>query len=163
MKGISTLLIYTVLLSVSGLAWAQTEEEKCARYTTEFFQREFKSSKSSLSGVFANFAQERCMAGDMCDFQYFYNGQQKKCFILITVDGNIPPIEAKPLYRMFLLYGAYERINYGTFWSKRYRNGEEEVINCWLKGKFGVTPLSKPPACKSGYEFLDALKLYLEK
>jgi len=163
MKSIATLLMTAIFLSASGIAAsAQNDQEKCARWSTEFFLREFKSSKSSLSSVFANFAQERCMAGDGCDFQSHYNRQQDKCFILVTVEGNIPS-EAKPSYRMLLLYDAYERLDYGTFWSKQYRNGEVEVINCWLKGKFGVTPLSEPPACKSGHEFLDAIKPYLEK
>lgn len=160
------LLLITIILSSSGLILAQGDEEKCGRWSTEFFYREFKSSEGFLEGIPASFARIYCRSGDPCNFQAHYNKKLNKCFILVEIQGTpgkALPSGAAPVHLQYLLYDAYERIPYGVYEAKYDGRGAKVTTNCWVKGRFGMTSFAHPPPCKHEHEFLDAIKQYLEE
>jgi hypothetical protein len=146
---------------------AQTDDqEKCARWSTEFFYREFKSSEGSLGGIPASFARIYCRSGDPCNFQAHYNKKLNKCFILVEIQGIAGkplPNGAVPVHLQYFLYDAYERIPYGVYEAKYDGTGNKTTTNCWVKDKFRVTPFGKLPECKYEHEFLDAINSFMKE
>jgi hypothetical protein len=82
-KGIILLaMAFFVFLFMAAFLHAQSDDqEKCARWSTEFFHREFKSLEGSLEGIPALSARIYCVSGDPCNFQAHYNKKLNKCFV----------------------------------------------------------------------------------
>lgn len=168
MKIFATLLIVALLLFVSAIGRVQAEinEYKCAKWSSDFFYREFKSDKGSLDGLPAAVARVYCLSGNPCDFRSHFNRKQNKCFILVQVSGvtgKALPSGATPVHIQYLLYDAYERQPYGVYEAKYSGDGDKVTTTCWLKDKFGMTSHSNPPSCAYEYEFLEAIKSYFGK
>jgi hypothetical protein len=158
---ISLAAAFFVFWFTAAFLQAQTDDqEKCARWSTEFFYREFKSSEGSLGGIPASFARIYCRSGDPCNFQAHYNKKLNKCFILVEIQGTAGtalPSGAMPVHLQYFLYDAYERIPYGVYEAKYDGRGAKVTTNCWVKDRFSVTSFGKLPECKYEHEFLDAI------
>jgi len=160
------LLLVMIILSLSGTVSALDDEEKCVRWTTEFFNKEFKSSEGSLSGLPVTSARSYCTSGDPCTFRAHYNKKIGKCMIFVEIQGTAgrPLSEgAIPVHLQEFLYDAYERIPLAVYEARYDGKGGKDTTNCWVKGKFGMRSFAKPPPCKYEHEFLDAIKPYLEE
>jgi hypothetical protein len=163
---ISFTAAFFVFWFTAAFLHAQTDDqEKCARWSTEFFYREFKSSEGSLGGIPASFARIYCRSGDPCNFEAHYNKKLNKCFILVEIQGVAGkplPSGAVPVHLQYFLYDAYERIPFGVYEAKYDGKGDKTTTNCWVKDKF-VATLGKIPACQYEHEFLDAIRPYLKE
>ena len=160
------LLLVTIILSLSGPVLAQGDEEKCARWATEFFNKEFKSSEGSLSGLPITSARSYCTSGNPCTFRAHYNKKIGNCLIFVEVQGAAgKPLSngAIPVHLQEFVYDAYERIPLAVYEARYDGKGGKETTNCWVKGRFGMTSFGNPPPCKHEHEFLDAIKQYLEE
>jgi hypothetical protein len=156
-----------VSLSMPAFLNAQTDDQdKCARWSAEFFYGEFKSSEGSLGGIPASFARIYCKSGDPCNFQAHYNKKLNKCFILVEIQGTAgKPLSsgAVPVHLQYFLYDAYERIPFGVYEANYDGKGDKTTTNCWVKDKFGITLFGTLPECKYEYEFLDAINPLLKE
>lgn len=159
-------MVLFVLLFAAASPHAQTcDQEKCARWSSEFFYREFKSSDGSLGGIPAFFARIYCGSGDPCNFQAHYNKKLNKCFVLVEIQGVAGkplPNGAVPVHLQYFLYDAYERIPFGVYEAKYDGKGGKMTTNCWVKDKF-VSTLGKIPACQYEHEFLDAINSLMKE
>jgi hypothetical protein len=164
---ISLTAAFFVFCFTAAFLYAQTgDQEKCARWSTEFFYREFKSSEGSLGGIPASFARIYCSSSDPCNFHAHYNKKLNKCFILVEIQGIAGkplPNGAVPVHLQYFLYDAYERIPYGVYEAKYDGTGNKTTTNCWVKDKFRVTPFGKLPECKYEHEFLDAINSFMKE
>lgn len=144
--------VFSVLWFAAGFLHAQTDDqEKCARWSTEFFYREFKSSEGSLGGIPASLARIYCTSGDPCNFEAHYNKKMNKCFILVEIQGVAgKPLTtgAIPVHLQYFLYDAYERIPFGVYEAKYDGKGDKTTTNCWVKENFRTTSFGKLPECK---------------
>lgn len=163
---ISFTVAFFVFCFTAAFLHAQTDDqEKCARWSTEFFYREFKSSEGSLGGIPAFFARIYCRSGDPCNFQAHYNKKLNKCFVLVEIQGVAGkplPSGAVPVHLQYFLYDAYERIPFGVYEAKYNGKGDKTITNCWVKDKFAST-LGKIPACQYEHEFLDAINPFMKE
>jgi hypothetical protein len=152
---------FFVFWFTAGFLNAQTDDqEKCARWSTEFFYREFKSSEGSLGGTPASFARIYCRSGDPCNFQAHYHKKLNKCFILVEIQGTAgKPLAsgAAPVHLQLFLYDVYERTPFGVYEANYDGKGDKTTTNCWMKDKFRITSFGTLPECKYEHEFLDAI------
>ena len=158
--------LFVSLLMAAFLHAQSDDQEKCARWTTEFFYREFKPSEGSLGGIPASFARIYCGSGAPCSFEAHYNKKLNKCFILVEIQGTAGkplPNGAVPVHLKYFLYDAYERIPYGVYEAEYDGTGNKTTTNCWVKDKFRVGPFGKLQECKYEHEFLDAISSFMKE
>lgn len=138
-------------------------QEKCARWATEFFEREFKSPNGTLNTLPMIVARGHCTQGEACNFQAHYNEKLNKCFVYVDIQAaSGKPLKsgAVPMRIQNFLYDAYERVPYGVYEAEYDGVGDKSTTNCWAKDKkFGTGTVSY--TCKYEHEFLDAIRPYL--
>jgi len=166
-KTTSLIATFFIFSCTAVFLYAQSDDqEKCVKWATQFFYKEFRSSEGSLEGIPASFARKYCRSGDPCTFQMHYNKKLNKCFILVEIQGTAGktlPDEAIPTHLQYFLYDAYDRIPYGVYEAKYDGKGNKTIMNCWVKDKFRVTSSGKLPGCKNELEFHGAINPFMKE